>query len=88
MSASLLAALAPRIAYGDAPATGHKRFIVRLTELDVWEILIDAADGQTAEALARDHFTSRLVAKADFDHVDGGIDYVESEEVQQKGGQS
>jgi hypothetical protein len=88
MSASLLTPLAPRIAEGDGPAAGLKRFIVRLTEFDVWEIRIDAADEQTAEALARDHFTSSIIAKADFDHVIGDIDYVESEEVQQRGGQS
>lgn len=88
MSASLLTPLAPRIADGDVPAAGHKRFVVRLTELDVWEILIDAVDGSSAERFASDHFTSSIIAKADFDHVFGDIDYVESEEVQQRGGQS
>ena len=86
MSALPVSALSPSVAQSDAPAAGLKRFTVRLTELDIWEIRIDAADAQTAQAFARDHFTSSLIAKADFDHVDGGIDYIEAEDLPLRGG--
>lgn len=79
----------PYAAYASAkaPGAGLKRFIVRLTELDVWELRVDAVDGASAERFARDCFTSSLGAKADFEHVDGGIDHVESEELPPEGGQ-
>lgn len=86
MSLAQPVTLGPCIASGDAPAAGLTRYMVTLTDLDVWEIIIDAPDAIMAERFACRRLNASPGAKSMFRYLDGGIGHVEALELASIGG--
>jgi len=75
-----LTSLAARIATDDAPAPGRTRFTVSIESWEMYEIIVDTDDADTARAFAKAYVLEEGTDPCEF--VNAGFDIGDIEEVQ------